>query len=246
MDEKKAREAFGKIKEDMNSLNTEVKILKQELTKVVEILSKIIEKKEKNIQKHPNKQQKQPVWTSTQGGQKQTLSTHSSTHQHPFKPLRTQNLGISTRNEGVSTDRQTDRQTNRHTPISSGKHNFNTETGISEQPQDSIDNAVKILDSLDGIKKEIRIKFKKLTDQELLVFSTLYQLDEEDGYSDYKTLAKKLNLTESSIRDYIGRLIKKGIPVEKKRISNKYVRLKVSDNLKKIASLPTILQLRDL
>ena len=80
----------------------------------------------------------------------------------------------------------------------------------------------------------------------MLVFSAVYQLDEENGHTDYKTVSKKLNLTESSIRDYVGRLIKKGVSVEKKRINNKTIQLKISENLKKIASLPTIMQLRDL
>jgi predicted transcriptional regulator len=80
----------------------------------------------------------------------------------------------------------------------------------------------------------------------LLVFSTLYQFSEEKGYTDYKNLSEKLSLTESSIRDYIGRLIRKGIPVEKVKINNKTIHLSVSQNLKKIASLSTILQLRSL
>ena len=80
----------------------------------------------------------------------------------------------------------------------------------------------------------------------MLVFSTLYQLEEMSGDVDYKVLAKRLNLTESSVRDYIGRLIKKGIPVEKKRINNKTILLSVSSNLKRITSLSTIIQLRDL
>ena len=83
----------------------------------------------------------------------------------------------------------------------------------------------------------------------MLIFSVLYQLEEEqgqEGHSDYRTLAKRLNLTESSIRDYIGRLIKKGIPVDKIKVNNKNIQLKISPNLKKIASLPTIIQLRDI
>ena len=80
----------------------------------------------------------------------------------------------------------------------------------------------------------------------MLVFSTIYQLEEEQGTTDHKTLSKKLNLSESSIRDYVGRIIKKGIPVEKKRINNKHIQLTISDNLKKIATLSTILQLRDI
>ena len=78
----------------------------------------------------------------------------------------------------------------------------------------------------------------------MLIFSLIYQLEEEKGHTDYKTLSEKLKLTESSIRDYVQRLIKKGIPVEKTKINNKNIQLKISRNLKKIASLSTIMQLR--
>ena len=78
------------------------------------------------------------------------------------------------------------------------------------------------------------------------MFSTIYQLEEENGFADYKSISEKINLTESSVRDYVGRIIKKGISVEKKKINNKNIQLIISNNLKKIATLPTILQLRDL
>ncbi|MCK5044064.1 hypothetical protein KAR52_03625 [Candidatus Pacearchaeota archaeon] len=133
-------------------------------------------------------------------------------------------------------------QTNRQTDTFTDKQ---VNQFISKD-ENSIDNAIVVLNSLDAIKKEIRLKFKRLTEQELLVFSQLYQLDEEFGHSDYKTLSNKLKLSESSIRDYIGRLIKKGIPVEKNKINNKTINLCISQNLKKIATLSTILQLRDL
>ena len=120
------------------------------------------------------------------------------------------------------------------------------EKPLEEKPKDPIQNAAEILESLDSLKKEIRLKFKRLTEREILVFSTLYQLDEEIGYADYKTLSQRLNLTESSIRDYIGRLISKGVPVEKKKINNKNIKLNISNSLKKVASLSTILQLRNI
>ena len=100
------------------------------------------------------------------------------------------------------------------------------------------------MESLDNIRREIRLKFKKLTDQEWTIFSAIYQLDEEIGYSTHKMLAERLNLTESSIRDYIGKLVKKGIPIEKKRVNNKILQISISQNLKKIATLSTIMQLR--
>jgi len=112
--------------------------------------------------------------------------------------------------------------------------------------QNTFDNAISLISSLDSIKKELRLKFKRLTDQEFLVFSTMYQLDEEVGSSNYKLISERLNLTESSIRDYIGRLIKKGIPIEKQKINNKMINLNISANLKKIGTLPTIIQLREI
>jgi len=225
------KEAFQKVKQEMDFLKKEIEFLKfslietrEKMIEVCEIVKKINGKTDKTPQKRP----------STQEQENSTTSTHTSTDNTPLEPLNTQNLPISTGNQGVPTDRQTDRQTDRHTP------------NESINQEDSIDNALKVLDSLDTIKKEIRLKFKRLTEQEILVFSTLYQLDEEHGFSDYKTLSQKLKLTESSVRDYVGRLIKKGIPVDKKRINNKNIQLSISPKLKKIASLPTILQLRDL
>ena len=109
-----------------------------------------------------------------------------------------------------------------------------------------MENTLQILNSLDSLKKEIRLKFKHLTEQELAVFSAIYEFDDEIGFSDYKSLSLKLNLTESSIRDYVGRLVKKGIPVEKRKIRNKNIKLNISQNLKNIASLQTILSLRDI
>jgi DNA-binding MarR family transcriptional regulator len=158
----------------------------------------------------------------------------------PFKTLKGENIVISKGNEGVPTDRPTDQQTDKN---SKKELKFESKE-IMKISQ--IENVSNILNSLDNLKKEIRIKFKKLTDQEALVFSVVYQFDEEEGYSTYKSLSNRLNLTESSIRDYIGKLIKKGIPIEKIKVNNKEIQLKISETLKRIASLNTILQLREI
>jgi hypothetical protein len=208
------KSAFQKVKQDMDSMKEEIDLLKQIIQDLTSQISKM--------------SLKEPVLSPTHNPQISTNPTHNPTHDMALKALKTQNLGISTGNDGVPTDRQTDRQTNQQTE--------NTSFG----------EALDILNSLDNIKKEVRNKFKRITEQEFLVFSTIYQLSEEAGYVDYKTLSQKLNLTESSIRDYTGRLIKKGIPVEKKRINNKIIQLSISEKLKKIASLPAIFQLRAL
>ncbi|MGK0208825.1 MAG: hypothetical protein ACI83O_000079 [Patescibacteria group bacterium] len=119
--------------------------------------------------------------------------------------------------------------------------------GSIDNTLSEFERANKIFDSLDDIKKEIRAKFKQLTPQEMLIFSTLYTL-ENQGIQDigYSILAQTLNLTESSIRDYVNKLIKKGIPLDKQRINNKTIVLKVDNNLKKVATLPTIRKLREI
>jgi len=217
------KEAFQKVKQDIDSLKQEINFLTSNLVDIKEKVKEITDIMKQTKEKTSTDKQIIPA-----------SSTHPSTHNLPLEALKDQNIGISIGNQGVSTDRQTDRQTDTYT-----QNNNLT-------PKNSIENAIDILNSLDSIKKEIRFKFKRLTEQELLVFSTIYQLDEEKGNTNYKTLSKKLNLTESSIRDYIGRLIKKGIPIEKNKVNNKNIQLSITQNLKKIATLSTILQLRDL
>lgn len=150
----------------------------------------------------------------------------------PFKPLKEENKVFSTGNGGVPADRQTNQQT--------GKSTINTEQPLS------IRETEQILTSLDSFKKDLRIKFKRLTDQEFLVFSTIYQLDQEFGYCDYKSLSEKLSLTESSVRDYVCKLIKKETPIVKTKLNNKSIHLNILSNFQKIAPLSLLLNLRDI
>jgi len=80
----------------------------------------------------------------------------------------------------------------------------------------------------------------------MLIFSTVYQLEEEGFIVDYPLVASKTNLSESSIRDYTQRIIAKGFPVIKEKINNKRIILHISPELKKIASLNTIITLREI
>ena len=230
MDQIKA--AFQKVKEDMDSMREEIDILKQFLyennQKLTQFEETIQDLTFQITQLNLKEIAVSPTSYPADNYQKSTNPTDSPAHNMPFEALKPQYLGISTGNRGVPADRQTDQQTDQHIENS------------------SFGEAINILSSLDNLKKEVRNKFKKITDQEFLVFSTIYQLSEETGYVDYRTLSQRLNLTESSIRDYIGRLIKKGIPVEKTRVNNKIIQLSISEKLKKIAPLPTIFQLRSL
>jgi biotin operon repressor len=200
------KEAFLKIKNDINQIKEELFSLKKQIKEI----------KTNPTQNTPYLYQQ----TDTQ--------THNQAEQAPYG----QNIGISTGNRGVPTDRPTHQQTDISTHF---------------RPKTEFERANEILSSLDSIKKGIRLKFKRLTTQEMLVFSTLYSLEEQNIKEiTYKTLAQQLTLSESSIRDYINKLIQKGVPIDKTRQNNKTILLNISQNLKNIATLATIQDLREL
>lgn len=210
--------AFQEVKKEINSLKYESFNLKKEINELKDLMIQICEIIKV---KEEDIQTQKSENTSNRG--------KNTTNKGVFKPLNSQNQVISIGNQGVPTDRQTNQQTDRQT-----------------NKQDTFDGAVELLNSLDTFKKELRLKFKRLTEKELLVFSTLYQLTDLTEFTTYKAISFKLKLTESSIRDYIGKLIKKGIPVNKTKENNKNIKLSISPNLKKVASLSTILQLREI
>jgi hypothetical protein len=223
----KIKEAFQKIKEDMDELKS---VLKEYGNSIIFLNEQIQELKD---------QINSPTRKGVESGKSGTFSdtsAHFPTHNSLFRALKDKIPEFSTGNGGVPTDRQTDRQTDRHINSGTVFQQKNTEFFI--------ENALNVLNSLDSVKKEVRLKFKRLTDQEWKVFATIYTLDEQVGYADYNTLMNELKLTGSSVRDYVSRLIHKGIPVEKHKINNKTITLRISDNLKKIAPLTTISQLR--
>jgi hypothetical protein len=247
------KEAFLKVKKDVSVLQEEVLSIKQDINKLKELIEELISiSKQAIVERRDEKRLEFEDKFPTQVSENPTDKKFISTEKSYFKPLKHQNQGISIGNDGVPTDRQTNQQTDQQTdfPLIIVGEPTDRQTNPEETSnlikKDSFKEAVGMLESLDNIKKELRLKFKRLTDQEVLVFSTLYQIEEEKGYADYKSISTKLNLTESSIRDYTGKLIKKGIPVDKIKINNKSIQLKISPNLKKIANLSTILLLRDI
>lgn len=229
------RDAFNRVKDDINFLNEELLDVKMTMEELHTIMKNLTNKLE-NQQKQPSTDRQ----TIRQSNQTENVtSTHNSTVPQEVGGLKPANLPISIGNQGVSTDRQTDTQTDNSTHTSL----VNTSNTIDSDIQE----ATEMLDSLDSLKKEIRLKFKHLTAQEMLVFSTIYQLEEQGNNEiTYKLISKTLKLSESSIRDYVQRMINKGISINKEKVNNKKLFLTISPNLKKIASLPTIMQLREL
>jgi biotin operon repressor len=212
------KEAFSKIKQDITFLREELNSLKFKLDN-----SNLPRNQHNYLNQQTNKPTNQQI-------------------NHPLEGLSKPNMYISTGNEGVPTNKPTNQQTNKHELNSS----HNLKNTLEKDPISEFKRANEIMSSLDLIKKEIRSKFKSLTNQEMLVFSTIYLLEQENKQVSYRIIANKLNLSEASIRDYINKLLKKGIPLTKLKQNNKKVILKISPDLHNVATLDTIIGLREI
>jgi DNA-binding MarR family transcriptional regulator len=220
------KEAFLKIKDDIQNLQLEISQIKAELFK------------QNNI--NPTIQQVTSPQHIQQTNQ-QTHLTDKPTQNIALGGLKTPNYQFSTGNKGVPTDKQTNGQTDQQAEI-----HRNSQQDNNNIEQNAFSEADKIMSSLNELREEIKIKFKSLTPQEMLVFSTIYGFQEQNVQITYKTIAEHLNLSESSIRDYINRLISKQVPLNKEKINNKLVLLSIDSSLTKNISLSTIISLRNL
>ncbi len=266
------KEAFSRVKQDIFSLGDElnkVKIMMADMKNELKIITRALnDMREKEIlaEKAPENMQKTQIKTPTQEPETPTIRQITPTHQEIptdkllSQVLKRQNLSVSIGNQGVPTDKQTNRQTNQHIiqqinkPFSTENNKQLTTTNMRETENkqeittttNHFDKVTEILNTLDSLKKEIRLKFKRLTSQEIAVFSMLYSLENSGQEVNYQLLSSKLSLSESSIRDYILKIQKKGVPIIKEKLNNKKIILHISPELKKIASLDTILKLREL
>lgn len=244
----KVKDAFRKVKKDIFSLGNEIGELREELTDLKLELRNISD----YINKFKAKIVKKEITTypthNATHPKKNATHKEIATHNSYLEALRRSNLKSSTGNQGVPTDRQTNRQIDIRHKNKGKKEVIEDHKEKKEKSAEisGLDRAKDILNSLDTLKKDLRLKIKKLTDQEMRVFSLIYQLDQEGELVDYALLSQKMGLSQGTIRDYIYKIINKGIPIKKERINNKKVILHISEDIKKMASLDTIIKLREI
>ena len=262
------KEAFQKVKQDIFSLGNEIQQLRTEMLDIkteIKLISSFIsdlktqqlsQEYQQKISQTPENQQipiiqtqeNIPTHPQENPTNQHIISTHPNystqnpTDNLPLYGLKSPNSDFSIGNRGVPTNKQTNKQTNQHII----QHIKTEEPTTKEQERNHLDKISEIISGLDSIKKELRIKIKRLTNQEMLVFSALYSLESQGNIVDYALLATTLKLSESSIREYILKIQKKGLPIHKEKLNNKRILLNISPELRKIASLDTILKLREL
>jgi hypothetical protein len=238
MHDDKIKEAFKKVKDDMDFFFNELRDLKVSITELKFEISKLATDRQtiKPTNQHISQSENT---TST------NIPTQNPTHNLPLEAIKTPNLPISIGNKGVPTNKPTNQQTNQHPITSTAKFVLDEKTEKIGK-LDHLKRVSEIISTLDELKKEVRVKFKKLTNQEMTIYAIIYQLEDQGFLVDYQLLAERANLSEISIRDYVRKIINKGIPLEKLKQDNKKIILSIPENLKKIASLQTIYSLRDL
>jgi hypothetical protein len=232
------KDAFSKVKQDIEDIKTQIYALVQQIDEVKRTTQSQIPT---DNSFNPTNQQSNPT------------AQRTPTDNLPLYAVKPEDTPVSIGNGGVPTNKQTNQQTDKYVQfhpenevqIPSELPNFSKkEQNLDKISQ--IQRVSEVLDSLDSIKKEIRANFKRLTQQEMAVFSLIYALGEQGFVVDYSLISQKIGLSETSIRDYIHKISKKGIPILKKKENNKKIILSISPELKKIASLQTILSLREL
>jgi hypothetical protein len=245
MNDEVIKEAFQKVKQDIFSLGNELAEVRMDLIEMKTELKLISNYLEDIKRQQFLAQTYVPIQLPTQTliePNTKDIPTDTPTVPSEIGGLIGPKTDVSTGNRGVPTDRPTNQQTDQHIP-----QHIKIEPKLPKRlPENTLDKASEILASLDSLKKEVRLKFKRLTSQEMQVFSVLYSLEDQHEQVDYKAISDKMSLSESSIRDYIGKIQAKGIPIIKEKLNNKRVVLHISSDLKKIASLNTIMQLRAL
>ncbi len=89
--------------------------------------------------------------------------------------------------------------------------------------------------NIQSLQKEIENRFKKLSNQEFLVFLTIFQLEEDlqSGVT-YDLLSSKLSLSAGCIRGYVSGIIKKGLPLEKRKINNRTITLHIKTEFREL------------
>ena len=213
------KEAFSKIKEDITFLKKEVSELKDSIY---------------NLSKEGECRGQEYQTDRQQENQKEINRLDGEHHFSPENKASEGFSGIKSKNSignrGVSTDRQTDRQTD-----------IQTKNGERIRSEDGAEVLFKLNKIRDNTKKMVQ----SLTSQELAVLCKIYELEEVNEPVTYAVLAKRLGLTESSMRDYITRLLKKDAPLEKRKRNNKQVEISLIKDTKILIQLHTLNHLRN-
>jgi len=86
---------------------------------------------------------------------------------------------------------------------------------------------------MEPLRREIEEIFESLTNQELNILITLYNIEKTKGTgATYSEIARKLNITPSYLRGYLSNMILKKAPIDKIKTRNKKILLSINKKFK--------------
>ena len=191
--------SFNKAKEDINRLDDELVIQKEILAKQNDILRALNNKMNTIIEKINELEDK--IYISVnQSITNQSLINHSITQEKSVlkEPINTKE-DTSIGNEGVN-------------------QSFNqiiNQQSITNQSFKGTDP------NFQALKETLEGTFRLLSKQELKVFLTIYQLEDEGKQANYTSIAHIMTLSEHCIRSHVSSLLKKNAPILKQKLNNK-------------------------
>ncbi len=112
------------------------------------------------------------------------------------------------------------------------------QSSINQQENSQFNQSINHLinqspkEPLKQLTNDISKVFSSLSKQELKLFLTVYQLEDEGIDASYKAISLKMGLSEHCIRSHISSLMRKNVPLIKNRLNNKINILRISPEFK--------------
>ena len=234
--EEKVKASFEKVREEMNLLRSELSALRNEIVGLRDIKTNL-NNEINNIKTNFNTQ-------SSIGNQGVPANQHTNTSSDntPSFPLD----AVSPVRSNLPTHNPAQTPTHpQHIQEIFQQSNTSAQNSAQESNRSSKNEELTDLNSLiETLKTDMRKKFKSLTKQEFHIFSVLYSVDKSQNQVTYQDLAVRTGLTASSIRDYIQRIVRKGVPILKEKQNNELITLKIPLELRNLATLDSLMRLR--
>lgn len=207
---------FTKIKKDIDTINLDLSSLKEAISIQNDVLLKLLERIS-NVEKD----QKVKKVSDSIGNKRVNQSiNHLNTRDFNLKHMR-ENIDFehenvtSTGNDGVK----------------EGLSHVKSDKEVRFEPKIEKEDRNNVFRMA---KASIDSAFNGLSKQELKVFLTVYQLEDESQETSYRVIAERMDLSEHCIRAHICALFRKKVPLYKVKLNNRVTLIFVDKDFKSL------------
>jgi len=217
MNEDSLKKAFSKVKEDILSINARLDLIESKINELLAQATRVNPMNPINSNEFQGFKPSKPQINEFSSGNKGVQSINHSTNNQSFNNQSLNQSRFEQYTPQISENYEEKPKINQ-SPIN---HQSITNQSVNQTNIHSL--------SIQSLKKELESRFNALTNQEFLVFLTIYQLEEDLGRPvTYADLSSKLNLTSGCIRGYVSALIRKKLPIIKSKINNRTLTLAIN------------------